>query len=293
MDINNFKHKKKGIYQYGFVYPPEEKVIKFLNKIYNTSFDSTKSWEEEIYKFFRENPVVIYYIERCLEDDFEELLSNFRTEFEQINKGMYCWSSEVVFKELVKIKQSIDLDSKRLKNYADFFLINSIILRRMFCKRTDSDDSAFKEFKTGMYPCSFEAKNNEDIVTFYEHVFLFYSDASIDYSFDSIVQDIRNDFQNAFDAASKEKKAISKRSPLDSKLRHECFKRDNYTCKECGVTKKDRILHCDHIIPVSQGGADELDNLQTLCDECNLAKSNKKWKAGEINEVKNEEIKKT
>lgn len=57
-------------------------------------------------------------------------------------------------------------------------------------------------------------------------------------------------------------------------MRHEVFKRDNYTCVECGATKKDgATLHIDHIIPVSKGGSDELSNLQTLCSDCNLNKS--------------------
>ena len=43
---------------------------------------------------------------------------------------------------------------------------------------------------------------------------------------------------------------------------------------------KEKTLHCDHILPVTQGGTDELSNLQTLCDDCNLAKSDKKWKGG-------------
>lgn len=80
------------------------------------------------------------------------------------------------------------------------------------------------------------------------------------------------------------KKSIGnkKRDPIESRLRHEVFKRDNYKCKECGKTKKNTTLHVDHILPVVQGGTDELDNLQTLCQACNLAKSNKKWKASEV-----------
>ena len=33
---------------------------------------------------------------------------------------------------------------------------------------------------------------------------------------------------------------------------------------------------------VDDGGSDELSNLQTLCDDCNLAKSDKCFKAGEV-----------
>jgi|SRR6056297_1210481 len=73
----------------------------------------------------------------------------------------------------------------------------------------------------------------------------------------------------------------SKRKPVDSRLRHEVFKRDGYKCVECGATNMDKVLHADHILPVSQGGKDELNNLQTLCEDCNLAKSNKNWKGGQ------------
>lgn len=71
------------------------------------------------------------------------------------------------------------------------------------------------------------------------------------------------------------KKKPRQRTHIPRGLRHEVFKRDNYTCQECGATKEDGAkLHIDHIIPVSKGGTDELDNLQTLCDKCNLNKSN-------------------
>ena len=64
-------------------------------------------------------------------------------------------------------------------------------------------------------------------------------------------------------------------------LRNEVFKRDDYTCVQCGATKKNgATLHIDHIIPVSKGGTDELSNLQTLCSDCNLNKSNVIQKVG-------------
>lgn len=73
-----------------------------------------------------------------------------------------------------------------------------------------------------------------------------------------------------------------KRKSITKSIRHEVFKRDNYRCLECNASKDDDgiTLHIDHIIPVSQGGSDELDNLQTLCQDCNLAKSNRAWKGG-------------
>jgi len=33
------------------------------------------------------------------------------------------------------------------------------------------------------------------------------------------------------------------------------------------------VLHIDHVTPWSKGGETEMDNLQTLCEPCNLGKS--------------------
>ncbi|CEL23996.1 hypothetical protein MB9_0348 [Methanobacterium formicicum] len=71
----------------------------------------------------------------------------------------------------------------------------------------------------------------------------------------------------------------TKRNPIPAALRHEVFVRDGYRCRECGATNRDEKLEVDHIISVAQGGTDELDNLQTLCQVCNRAKSLRVWKS--------------
>lgn len=61
-------------------------------------------------------------------------------------------------------------------------------------------------------------------------------------------------------------------------LRYRVLKRDNYKCVICGkspANNPDIELHIDHIKPYSLGGETELNNLQTLCQYCNLGKSNK------------------
>lgn len=47
------------------------------------------------------------------------------------------------------------------------------------------------------------------------------------------------------------------------------MERDAYRCVACGAHID---LTCDHVIPESQGGATELENLQTLCRSCNSRK---------------------
>ena len=49
-------------------------------------------------------------------------------------------------------------------------------------------------------------------------------------------------------------------------------KERGYRCRECGATNKQTRLHVDYILPVAKGGTNDLNNLQTLCEECNSAK---------------------
>lgn len=48
------------------------------------------------------------------------------------------------------------------------------------------------------------------------------------------------------------------------------FRRDHFRCVYCG--KYGGELHCDHIIPVSEGGSHEECNLRTVCAEDHLAR---------------------
>ena len=60
------------------------------------------------------------------------------------------------------------------------------------------------------------------------------------------------------------------RTPVSVRRRFWIFKRDNYECRICHRT--DEPLEVDHIVSVCHGGTDELDNLQTLCWDCNRGK---------------------
>jgi len=61
-------------------------------------------------------------------------------------------------------------------------------------------------------------------------------------------------------------------------LRLAVLSRDNFRCVFCGrspATDFGTKLHIDHVVPFSNGGKSVLENLQTLCEDCNLGKSNK------------------
>lgn len=57
---------------------------------------------------------------------------------------------------------------------------------------------------------------------------------------------------------------MNKRASVSSVFT-ECLIRDNHTCQDCG-SQKDLEVH--HILPISQGGKNELSNLKTVCSTC-------------------------
>jgi hypothetical protein len=66
---------------------------------------------------------------------------------------------------------------------------------------------------------------------------------------------------------------VTDRKPLKKSVRFEVFKRDGFICQYCGAHPPAVILHVDHIHPVAEGGTDDIDNLITACEPCNLGKS--------------------
>lgn len=62
-----------------------------------------------------------------------------------------------------------------------------------------------------------------------------------------------------------------------SRLRYEAFRKYGNKCKLCGRAPKDGVvLHIDHIKPKSKYPelSRDINNLQVLCEQCNVAKSN-------------------
>lgn len=166
-------------------------------------------------------------------------------------------------------------------------------------------DLGYAHFKEGITPFDtmdminvlkvYSKENNNPLVPKFSLIFLKSSDLDDPMSYFSELQDelcSLNDiiegimkavlpegfdiFQcgNLICKPQKKKNNARKRTNIPRGLRHEVFKRDNYTCVECGASKKDgATLHVDHIIPSVKGGTDEMDNLQTLCQDCNLNKN--------------------
>ncbi len=73
---------------------------------------------------------------------------------------------------------------------------------------------------------------------------------------------------DAVDPKKKQRESMSKRR------RFAILQRDGFCCQLCGVTSANGVtLHVDHRVPLAKGGSNADDNLWTLCDHCNLGKS--------------------
>ncbi len=71
-------------------------------------------------------------------------------------------------------------------------------------------------------------------------------------------------------------KVAARRTPrsINWRLRALVLMRDSARCRLCGANPSSgAILHVDHIRPWSKGGETVLENLQILCEPCNIGKS--------------------
>lgn len=62
------------------------------------------------------------------------------------------------------------------------------------------------------------------------------------------------------------------RKPIPASVRENVFRQDDYHCRYCGEFLEPGQRTIDHIIPVSRGGTDAVENLCCCCRSCNSAK---------------------
>lgn len=62
------------------------------------------------------------------------------------------------------------------------------------------------------------------------------------------------------------------RKAVSGSIRYEVLKRADGRCELCGVSKEEKALEVDHIVPKNNGGEDSIDNYQALCYTCNANK---------------------
>jgi hypothetical protein len=59
---------------------------------------------------------------------------------------------------------------------------------------------------------------------------------------------------------------------ITPRIRVLVLRRDGSRCRLCGATAEQASLEVDHWLARAEGGSDDLDNLHTLCRDCNRGK---------------------
>ena len=71
--------------------------------------------------------------------------------------------------------------------------------------------------------------------------------------------------------------------------RQSVFQRDRYICQYCGKKFKKEELQKEHVIPKSQGGSNEWDNIVSACEPCNSSKRDRTPKQAGMKLIKKPE----
>ncbi|MBZ9731541.1 HIT domain-containing protein [Salegentibacter sp. JZCK2] len=62
------------------------------------------------------------------------------------------------------------------------------------------------------------------------------------------------------------------RKAVSGSIRFQVLKRAKGRCELCGISKEEKALEVDHIVPKNLGGEDSINNYQALCYTCNANK---------------------
>lgn len=77
------------------------------------------------------------------------------------------------------------------------------------------------------------------------------------------------DCRECMAARALRRRARRNRPKVKRRVREAVYARDGHQCVKCGSPER---LTIDHVIPLSAGGSNTQNNMQTLCETCNWSK---------------------
>ena len=220
--------------------------------MFNYPSNFTKETYTKFYNFFKSelNRIVGLFSKAGLKYDFcftdiFSISEDLELKFETGNYDVFLYSMPLDYPiNYVKINEVI------YSNIILFPLLNSCI-----------------EIALGNRPnLQNDIKKLEDKIVDYLETYFPTSDDIDDVSISSISEEYLAEIKIKADTKIK----------VQAGVRWQVFQRDNWKCLACGRSAQEKIiLHIDHILPRSKGGKNIIDNYQTLCETCNIGKSNK------------------
>jgi hypothetical protein len=146
----------------------------------------------------------------------------------------------------------------------DEFELSHLKPHRLSMPMTDREVDVFF-FKNRFFFTEREIVSNQD----YEEVILRIK--KITYDEETELVALRSAVAN-IEAAIDFQRSGPRREPISDDVKLVVWSRDGGACVRCGSKEK---MHFDHIIPVVKGGGNGENNIQLLCEGCNLKKSDR------------------
>ncbi len=222
---------------------PELKKLRESKNVYNCSLTVCKNAHQQPFKY------LCKYFNIKADEETLEKFENVLNDFSAAEQG----------KNLLKDKRDIILNG--IIDKIPFLIKN--FSKKKLIRKLGFKDIDFSTLYFPKYTFSYTSGGGN-------------SSMSCDIVFDIHTLDR---FINYLSEIVKFKKSVAgQRALMTSSLREKIKKRDNYTCKYCGVSLEKEphlLLEIDHIIPLSKNGQTTEENLQTLCWKCNKTKGAK------------------
>lgn len=198
--------------------------------------------------------------------DIDDYMLSLIADYQQFFHGIIC---------------SVASNKELYKNYLNECKNIRSTATEQYCKSFNFSLSKFLQYEENLFE---EYRLKKPVTDISIHCFATYTSPQGRNNYKKESYYNYEDLKQMYDIATKrikeketrEYQIREERSKMTNSLRYDILKRDGYKCQICGSTAQDGVkLHIDHIIPVSKGGRTVKSNLRTLCDRCNLGKSDK------------------
>lgn len=186
--------------------------------------------------------------------------------------------SDIFDNAITKINKNKEIWNKYLKDYNNIHIEDEYDFDKLILNYGDEEIELTPiSYKHRELHIINELRKNKPVTEFVIKINYYYTSPGGRSRYSNVQCIYFDEFEKIYEKIKKKNSfAYEQRKLMTNSLRYDVLKRDGFKCTLCGRTASDDItLEVDHIIPVSKGGLTELDNLRTLCYDCNRGKRDK------------------
>lgn len=228
-------------------------------------------------KFVRTYRIAQWMRTIVLENDPEEYFLDYFEISEYLISKMLKPNKESILHYFVNEKLSVEFEYEGSK-CPDFKEWNELMERHLNKKINSYKFEMDSEYRDKIEKII--SKKILPIITT-EVFYLLFNDREFLYHFNLLIAEkIKNLSKVDYPTLLNKNGVINRVKYWPSWLERAIFYRDKGTCCNCykdisGTLNITNKVHLDHMIPLNKGGTNDTTNIQLLCEECNLKKSDK------------------